>query len=197
VWPSRCRYGVPYAHGVSTRRDEHSALRVVRGGLLAVGSAAIAVGAHTLADGGLPDPAMTLLLTVMIGWLGTASAAKTQGPVKVVAVLGAAQLVMHVGLSTLATHETHTATSGVMSGVTMTATHVAATLVTALLVAHAESMLQAVVAAMRLLLPLIRQALPVLDTVAVTPVVHAPEAGPLVSVLFRRVLGRRGPPAYS
>jgi hypothetical protein len=162
-----------------------------------VSSAAIALGAHTLADGGLPDPAMTTLLTVMIGWLGTASAAKTTGPVKTVAVLGAAQVVMHVGLTTLATHSAHSAASGVLSGVTMTATHTAATLVTALLVARAESMLQAVVTAMRLLLPLIRRAIPVLDTAPVRAIVRSPETGQLISVLFRRVLGRRGPPAYS
>jgi hypothetical protein len=140
---------------------------------------------------------MTMLLTVMIGWLGAAAASKTGGPVRTAAVLGAAQLVMHVGLTTLATHEPHEAVSGVMGGVTMTATHVVATLATALLVSNAESMLQAVVAAMRLLLPLIWRAVPVLDTVCATEIVRSPETGQLVSVLFRRVLGRRGPPAYS
>lgn len=169
----------------------------MRGGLLAISSAAIAVGAHTLADGGLPDPAMTLLLTVMIGWLGAAAASKTGGPVKTVAVLGAAQLVLHVGLSTLATHEPHESASGVLGGVTMTATHVIATLVTALLVSRAESMLQAAIAAMRLLLPLIWRAVPVLDTVSVPAVARSPKTGQLVSELFRRVLGRRGPPLCS
>lgn len=140
---------------------------------------------------------MTMLLTVMIGWLGSASAAKTGGPVKTVAVLGAAQLIMHVGLHTLATHESHTTGSGVMSGITMTATHTVATLVTALLVAHAESILQTVITAMRLLLPLIWRAVPVLDTVAASTIVRSPETGQLVSMLFRRVLGRRGPPVYS
>jgi hypothetical protein len=98
-------------------------MRVVRGGLLAISSAALAVSAHVLADGGLPDAAMTVLLTVLIGWTATALAAKTRGPVPTVAVLGAGQLVMHVVLSTLATHpEPHAANTGAVNGVAMTAT---------------------------------------------------------------------------
>ena len=155
----------------------------------------LGVSAHTLADGGLPDLPLTLLLTVMIGWTATALAAKTNAPAATVAVLGAAQIVMHVVLSTLAVHSgPHT---GAMSGVTMTATHTVATILTALLVTRAESMLLIVVDAMRRLLPPVWRAAPVLDTVRALIPVPAPEAGQLVSALFRSVLGRRGPPLHS
>jgi uncharacterized membrane protein YeaQ/YmgE (transglycosylase-associated protein family) len=172
-------------------------MRVARGGLLAITSAALAVSAHALADGGLPDAATTVLLTVLIGWTATALAGKTRGPLPTVAVLGAGQLVMHVVLSTLAIHpESHATNAEAMNGVAMTATHAGATVVTALLVTRAESMLQAVVQAMRLLLPPIRCAAPVLDTV-VKPTVPSPEIGRLVPESFRRAHGRRGPPSYS
>ena len=47
----------------------------MRGALIAGSSAALAVSAHALADGGVPDAPLTLLLTVMIGWTATALAA--------------------------------------------------------------------------------------------------------------------------
>jgi hypothetical protein len=169
----------------------------VRGVLLAVSSAVLAMSAHALADGSLPDLPMTALLTVMIGWTATALATKTSGPAATAAVLGAAQVVMHVVL-TLAPHaDSHTVTTGAMSGVTMTATHTAATIVTALLVTRAESTLLTIANAMRLLLPPIWRATPVLDTVRTPIPVSAPEIGQLVSDLFRSTLGRRGPPLHS
>jgi hypothetical protein len=183
---------------VSIRRTDHSALRAVRGGLLAVSSAVLAVSAHTLADGSLPDLPMTVLLTVMVGWTATALAAKARGPVATIAILGAAQLVMHVVLSTLALHsDTHTVSSGAMSGLTMTATHTVATILTALLVTRADAMLLTVLNAMRLLLPPVWRAAPVPDTVLAPIPVPVPEIGQLVSELFRSTLGRRGPPIHS
>jgi hypothetical protein len=187
---------------VSIRRTDHSALRVVRGGLLAVSSAVLAVSAHTLADGSLPDLPMTVLLTVMVGWTATALAAKARGPMSTIAILGAAQIVMHVVLTTLALHsnahaETHAVTSGAMSGLTMTATHTFATILTALLVTRADAMLLTVLNAMRLLLPPVWRAAPVPDTVLAPIPVPAPEIGQLVSELFRSTLGRRGPPVHS
>lgn len=170
----------------------------MRGGLLAVSSAVLAVSAHTLADGSLPDLPMTVLLTVMVGWTATALAAQARGPVPTVAILGAAQIVMHVVLTTLAPHsDTHTMTSGAMSGLTMTTAHTVATILTALLVTRAESMLLTVLNAMRLLLPPVWRAAPVPDLVLAPIPVPAPEIGQLVSELFRSTLGRRGPPLYS
>jgi hypothetical protein len=167
---------------VSSHRVECGASRVARGALLAGSSAALAVSAHVLADGGLPDAPLTVLLTVLIGWTATALAAKTTGILGTVAVLGAGQLLMHLVLSTLMVHS---------------ATHTGATIVTALLVVRAEAMLRAAASAMRLLLPKIFRALSV-PAAAVQPTLVLPAgAGRLLDVLFRDLHGRRGPPLYS
>ena len=80
-------------------------LGATRGVLLAVCAAVLSVTAHRLADGGLPDPAMTVLLTGLFGWTATALARKARGTVATITLLGAAQLVMHLLLTTLAGHD--------------------------------------------------------------------------------------------
>jgi hypothetical protein len=180
----------------SHRIEPTSASRVVRGVLLAVSSAALAVSAHALADGGIPDAPLTLLLTVLIGWTATALAAKTTGTLGTLALLGAGQLIMHLVLSTLMVYPGPHAGGGV-SGSAMAAAHTGATIVTALLVARAEALLRAAANALRLVLPKILRALPV-PTAATRPTLILPSgAERIVDVLFRRVHGRRGPPIYS
>jgi hypothetical protein len=181
---------------VSSHRVECGASRVARGALLAGSSAALAVSAHVLADGGLPDAPLTVLLTVLIGWTATALAAKTTGILGTVAVLGAGQLLMHLVLSTLMVHSAPRGGEA-MPGSAMAATHTGATIVTALLVVRAEAMLRAAASAMRLLLPKIFRALSV-PAAAVQPTLVLPAgAGRLLDVLFRGLHGRRGPPLYS
>ncbi|EME59919.1 hypothetical protein [Amycolatopsis decaplanina] len=166
-------------------------------------SAALAVTAHLIGDGDLPDTAMTLLLTVLIGWNAAALAAKARGPMATIVDLGAGQVVMHLVLSSLSSHELmHTvpARSGpalVSGGLAMTVAHVVATLVTALLLAKADGLLLGVLDCLRALVPFILNALPVPAAVA-SPVLARP-AGPghLVRVDLRRVHGRRGPPLFS
>jgi uncharacterized membrane protein YeaQ/YmgE (transglycosylase-associated protein family) len=168
----------------------------MRGALIAGSSAALAVSAHALANGGLPDAPLTLLLTALIGWTATALAAKTTGILGTVAALGAGQLVMHLVLSTLMVHSTPHAGAAV-SGSAMAATHTCATIVTALLLARAEATLRAATNAMRLLLPKILRVLPVPATAAQPTLVLPADAERLENVLFGRVHGRRGPPSYS
>jgi hypothetical protein len=181
---------------VSSHRVEHGASRVVRGALLAGSSAALAVSAHVLADGGLPDAPLTLLLTVLIGWTASALAAKTTGILGTVAVLGAGQLLMHLVLSTLMVHPASHVGEAMPGGV-MAATHTGATIVTALLVVRAEAMLRAAANAMRLLLPKISRALSVPAAAAQPTLVLPAGAERLLDVLFRHLHGRRGPPIYS
>ncbi|SFJ56705.1 hypothetical protein SAMN05421835_106271 [Amycolatopsis sacchari] len=168
-------------------RARHGASRVARGALLALSSAGLAITAHALADGGLPDTALTLLLTALIGWIGSALAERTRGPLGVLAVLGTAQLAMHLVLTGLMDHGT--ATPG------MYLAHAVATALTAGLLSHAESMLRVGVARLWLLLPVVWHPAPVAAGPVPVPV-PAPDV-PLVSVLLRRVHGRRGPPARS
>lgn len=170
----------------------------MRGGLLGVSSAALAVTAHVIGDGEVPDTAMTLLLTVLIGWNAAALAAKARGPLATIIDLGAGQVVMHLVLSSLSSHELmHDEPAPLSGGLAMTVAHVVATLVTALLLAKADGLLLGVLACLRTLVPFILNALPV-PAAAVTPVLARP-AGPghLVGVDLRRVHGRRGPPLFS
>ncbi|MDX3191193.1 hypothetical protein PV458_22525 [Streptomyces sp. MN03-5084-2B] len=173
-------------------------LGATRGVLLAVSAGALSVTAHRLVDGGLPDPAMTVLLTGLFGWTAAALARKARGPVATVALLGAAQLVMHLLLTTLASHRAHapSATPGT-TGIGMTAAHVVATVLTALLLARADTMLLTVLAVLRAILPRLLTPLPVPS--AAPALVPARLSGPdhLVGVDLRRIRGRRGPPVHS
>lgn len=160
----------------------------MRGGLLALASAGLAISAHALAGGGPPDTAATLILTGLVGWTGASLAERTRGPAGVLAVLGTAQVAMHLVLSGLMAHA---APSG-----GMIVAHAAATAVTAVVLTHAETMLLAAAASVLLLLPVVWRPAPV--PAGPTPVpIRATEDKPLLSVLLRRIHGRRGPPARS
>jgi hypothetical protein len=170
-------------------------LGATRGTSLAVCAAALSVTAHRLADGGLPDPAMTVLLAGLFGWTTTALARKARGTIATITLLGAAQLVMHLLLTTLAGHHDMYAMPG-STGLGMVTAHAVATVLTALLLAHADAMLLAVLAVLRAILPRLLTPLPVPAAPASVPVrVDAP--GHLVGVDLRRIRGRRGPPVHS
>lgn len=171
-------------------------LGATRGALLGVSAGALSVTAHRLADGGLPDPAMTVLLTGLFGWTAAALARKARGPVATVVLLGAAQLVMHLLLTTLAGHHDMYATPG-HTGLGMIAAHTVVTVLTALLLARADTMLLTVLAVLRTILPRLLTPLPV--PAAAPALVPARVAGPdhLVGVDLRRIRGRRGPPVHS
>jgi hypothetical protein len=171
-------------------------LGATRGALLAVSAAALSVTAHRLADGGLPDPAMTVLLTGLFGWTATALTRKARGAVATITLLGAAQLVMHLLLTTLAGHHGMAAASG-STGLGMVVTHTVATVLTALLLARADATLLTVLAVLRAILPRLLAPLPV--PAAAPALVPARTAGPdhLVGVDLRRIRGRRGPPVHS
>jgi hypothetical protein len=170
-------------------------LGATRGVLLAVSAAALSVTAHRLADGGLPDPAMTALLTGLFGWTAAALARKARGPVATITLLGIAQLVMHLLLTTLAGHHDMYAMPG-STGLGMVGAHAVATVLTALLLARADTMLLTVLAVLRAFLPRLLTPLPVPAAPALVPV--RPDApGHLVGVDLRRIRGRRGPPVHS
>ncbi|WP_372667636.1 hypothetical protein [Amycolatopsis kentuckyensis] len=171
-------------------------LGATRGVSLAVSAAALSVTAHRLADGGLPDPPMTVLLSGLFGWTATALARRARGPVATITLLGTAQLVMHLLLTTLAGHHDMYAMPG-STGLGMVAAHSVATLVTALLLARADATLLTVLAVLRAILPRLLTPLPV--PAAAPALVPARTAAPghLVGVDLRRIRGRRGPPCHS
>jgi hypothetical protein len=172
--------------------SEQNALRVVRGGLLAATSTALAVSAHAIGHGGLPDTAPTLVMTAVLGWIGTALAGRARGPAGTLAVLGAAQLVLHVVLTDLSPH----AGAEMMDGTTMTVAHAAATLVTALVVARADALLLVVATRLRRLLPVSWGPVPIPDGPVRAPLAQ-PVTRDAVTVLLHRVVRRRGPPAHA
>lgn len=177
---------VSYPGLVSKRPPRHGALRSVRGVLLAFTSGGLAVSAHALAHGGLPDTALTLLLVLLVGWTGTALADRTRGPLGVLAVLGAAQLLMHVVLDELMPHSASMPAA-------MVAAHVGATAVTGLLLAYAEALLHVVAARLFLLLPVLFGPVP---PPLPPPAAPAPAPGvPQMKVLLSRMHTRRGPPS--
>lgn len=146
------------------------------------------MSAHALAHGGLPDTALTLLLTGLVGWIGAALADRTRGPLGLLGVLGLAQAGMHVVLGELMGHGGE--------HVAMYLAHAVATLLTAVIQAHAESMLRVAVARLRLLLPVGWRQAPVTGR-PVARIVAPPIDAPVLTVLLRRVHGRRGPPQIS
>ncbi|WP_240323332.1 hypothetical protein [Amycolatopsis ruanii] len=173
---------------MSRRPRRHGALRSVRGVLLAFTSGGLAVSAHALAHGGVPDTALTLLLVLLVGWIGTALADRTRGPLGVLTVLGAAQLLMHVVLDELMPHPAS------MPGA-MLAAHVAATLLTGLLLAYAEALLHVAAARLALLLPVLFGPLP--PPVPLPAALALAPGVPQVLVLLSRMHARRGPPVLA
>lgn len=149
----------------------------------------MAVSAHALGDGHLPALGLTALLMVLVGWVSAAAAEYIQGPGGILLLLGGAQLVTHFLLGGMTGH------GG--SGLPMTVSHVGATLLTALLLARAETLLAVAASAVRRLLP---QGWREPDAPAAHVygvVVHAPGGELVLQVLLRRICRRRGPPSLS
>jgi hypothetical protein len=168
--------------------------RLCRGTVLAVTSATLAVAAHALAGGGIPDPGLTGLLTIGVAAVGVAVADRRRSLGAIVAVLGAAQLATHVLLSFAAMGLTGDM-SMVARGYTlpMLGAHAVAVLVSAWLLVRADDVLFLVAAALARLLPRL------LSPTAIPEAPHQPRpvpAGPdrTTTVLLRRSHARRGPP---
>ncbi|OZM72544.1 hypothetical protein CFN78_12905 [Amycolatopsis antarctica] len=179
---------------MSKRSDGRAALRTVRGCLLAISSAGLGTTAHTLADGGLPNLPLTILLTAIIGWTSTFLAERTRGVLGILAVLAAGQLLMHVVLTELAGHG-H-AISAATDGTAMTMAHVLATGLTAVVLARAERLLRLVAATLRLVVPTVFRSLPVPGPLA-RPEPRSRAGQALIELYFRRAHGVRGPPVFS
>jgi len=180
---------------MSVQARRPAVLGAARGALLAVSAGTLSVTAHQLADGCLPDPAMTVLLSSLFGWTAAALARKARGTVATIILLGAAQLVMHLLLTTLADHGDMYTTPG--SGLAMLAAHGVATVLTALLLARADAMLLTVLAVLRAILPRLLTPLPVPAAAPALLPARVDGADHLVGVDLRRIRGRRGPPVHS
>jgi hypothetical protein len=170
------------------------ALRVLRGCALAVTSATLAVAAHALSGGELPDPALTALLTVGVAAAGIALADRRRSPGAILALLGAAQLATHVMLSFAGMQMAGTSVPVPhVNGFVMLGAHAVAVLVSAGLLARADAVVFLLAAVVSMLLPRMLVAPPVPDW----PTGTRPDVLPQVrtiAVLLCRSHARRGPP---
>jgi hypothetical protein len=173
--------------------------RVLRGVTLAGCSAALTVAAHTAAGGSAPSTGLTVVLTVLLAGLGVALADRQRGFPAILAAVGTSQLGMHVLLSSPMYENGHE--NGHGHGITLTggmvALHAAAAVLTAVLLAGAESAVFATVAVLGWALRAVAavpRPLPVLGP-RLPSVPPAWMPGCLaVETLLRRVHARRGPP---
>jgi hypothetical protein len=170
------------------------ALRVFRGSALAVTSATLAVAAHTLAGGMVPDTGLTVLLTIGVAAVGIAMADRRRGTAAILAVLGAAQLASHVLLSFGdEVGDMHMSAAPPVNGTVMLGAHVLAVLVSAALLAGADTAVFVVAAVLAMLLPRLLTAPPVASVPSgARRVVLAQDR--CTAVLLRRSHARRGPP---
>jgi hypothetical protein len=173
---------------VKAGRDR-PAHRAVSGWLLALSSTGLAITAHGLAGGAMPDSVLIIPVTALMAWGGAAMASALRRPAVLTATVGVLQLVLHLLLSQ--SHAHHTAA---VHGGAMLATHVIASVLVALLLARATDGLTLGWLRARLrVLWLIPAPVRASGGVSVVPV----RPGQLLETVLRRVLARRGPPVHS
>jgi hypothetical protein len=167
----------------------------------------LSVSAHTLGGGAPPGLMASVVLALLVGPVAWWCARRRLGPVRLVALLGGAQVAVHLALSAMApmsgaaspahVHGGLPAALGPASGAaahahqtpdaSMFLAHVVATLLTALVLARAENVLWRVVTLL-LPRPLGRPAIPVEARTALAPVLV------VLSGRAPRPLGGRAPP---
>lgn len=163
-------------------------LRVVRGVALAVTSATLAVAAHAVGGGMVPDVGLLLLPTLGLAAVGVALADRRRGLGVILPTLGAAQLATHTLLSL--------ADSGMpadrVDPWVMTGAHAVAVVLTALLLTRADGVVFRVARALARLLPAAPVELRVPDRAVVVRPVDAVDRARVV--LLCLASPRRGPP---
>ena len=172
--------------------------QALRGCLLALSSTSLAIAAHGVAGGGMPDTALTIPLTALIAWGAMALRPWTYGPIPLTGLLGIIQYVLHLLLTENANHHHHGQPP--VNGWAMLAGHALATVITAALLARASTALALVSAALAWLRSGLRALLaPPVAAPATIGVARELPARPglLLEVLLRRMSSRRGPPARS
>lgn len=154
----------------------------------------LAISAHAAAHGGTPDAPLTILLTVLIGWVATALAERAPGALGILTTLGIGQLLMHLVLLLVDDH--HGGAVVEFEPLQITCAHALATVLTALLLEHAERGLRTVAMGLRRLLPVLWSP-PAVHRPAGSPRVITVAPGVFLEIQLRRVRPRRGPPLHS
>ena len=167
------------------------ALRVIRGSVLAVISAALAVLAHVLGGGMPPSTGLTLLVTLGTAAGGVALADRQRGGFAILAALGASHLAIHLVL-TLCTPDMDMGSP--FNPQAMFGAHVTAIVLAALLLTRAERAIYGLAEQLAMLLP---RWVVVLFVAPQAPPARprvAPPVEKAIRVLLRRACSRRGPP---
>lgn len=138
---SRTACAVTARHSPAGRRRSDLALRGPRAAMLAISSASLGTGAHAFPGGGLPHLSVLLPLTLVVAAAGTLLAERRRSAWGMLGTLGCSQLLMHVFLSATGPHAAGGAASHGSGGLPMAASHALATLLTGLLLVHADTLL--------------------------------------------------------
>ncbi|WP_436493045.1 hypothetical protein [Actinokineospora sp. HUAS TT18] len=170
---------------IPSRVNRPRAYRAWRGVLLGSTSASLAIAAHGMAGGGVPDAAIVVVLTGLVAWVGTALANKARAKF---ALLGVSQASLHILLTYVTPgHSTTSATAA------MIATHLAATALTAVLLTRADAALDVIAAAVA---GIVRALLWTPEPPKATVEVHR-EYPSFRRFVFQTSQPRRGPPRFS
>lgn len=160
-------------------------LRRARCAAVGVVTGALAVLAHSTADGRLPDAGLVFSLVALLTWACTGFARHELTPGRLLLLVGGGQLAMHVLVSLAVSRHEHEG-----SPARMVASHVVATVLTVVVLAVAERTVLAVARAIASVLPRRLTPLP-----ATAPLVVATPRRLPAAVVFLDVLSWRGPPA--
>ncbi|MFD9698674.1 hypothetical protein [Lentzea sp. NPDC059081] len=159
-------------------------LRRVRCAAVGVVTGALAVFAHTGADGRLPDAGLVFSLVALLTWATTGFARHELTPARLLALVGGGQLAMHFVLSLAESRHEHADPSR------MVVSHVVATALTIAVLAVAERTVLTVARAVAAVLPRRPAVLPASAPLVVATPAHGPAA-----TVSPDVLSWRGPPA--
>ncbi|MGZ3146597.1 hypothetical protein ACVDFE_32320 [Lentzea chajnantorensis] len=150
---------------------------------------ALAVLAHSSADGHLPDAGLVFSLVALLTWAVGGLARRELTPARLLALVGGGQLAMHLVLELASSRHDHVS-AGYVSAERMTAAHVVATAVVVGALAVAERTVLGLARTLASLLP--RKLTPFVATAPLSvPVYRHVPAAPVVL----DVLSWRGPPA--
>ncbi|MBM7864384.1 hypothetical protein [Lentzea nigeriaca] len=160
-------------------------LRRARCAAVGVVTGALAVFAHTSADGHLPDSGLVFSLVALLTWACSGFARRELTPGRLLVLMGGGQLATHLVLSLASSRHEHEPDPS-----RMVAAHVVATALTVAVLAVAERTVLMVARALASVLPRRLTPLP-----ASAPLVVATPRVVPAEVVFLDVLSWRGPPA--
>jgi hypothetical protein len=186
-----CRRRRTLRYGAPVRQQPPGWLAPVRGSTLAALVTLLTATGHVVGGGTLVGLSPLAVLVPLLATVLVATAERCRGVAATLVALGAGQFGLHYLLVVLTAHGHRAAAP--FSTPTMVAAHVAATLVLAVVVAHADAAVTALVTALRR----IRPRRPRVGAVDVAPPVRpVPDAAvPLVaSLVLVAAHTRRGPP---